>query len=118
NDIARLIGTIAGTAFDTTLNLVGTLLPPGPGEDCGVLSLELGEIHLDLLGLNVDTSEICLDITGDAGPGNLLGNLICDITGALDGPISLQDLLRNSTGEVLGQVRGLIDELGNLLSGL
>ena len=41
---------------------------PNPADaDCPILNLHLGEIHLDLLGLNVDTSEICLDVIAHQG---------------------------------------------------
>ncbi len=37
-----------------------------------------------MLGLNVQTSNICLDITAQQGSGNLLGNLVYDVAHALD----------------------------------
>jgi hypothetical protein len=49
-----------------------------------VLDLNINPIHLDLLGLNVQTSQICLDITAQPGPGNLLGNLLSDVGGLLN----------------------------------
>ncbi|HEY7326812.1 MAG TPA: hypothetical protein VH592_04190 [Gemmataceae bacterium] len=49
-----------------------------------VLDLDINPIHLDLLGLNVQTSAICLDITAQPGPGNLLGNLLSDVGGLLN----------------------------------
>jgi hypothetical protein len=51
---------------------------------CNVLSLTVGPINLNVLGLKVTTSPICLNITAQRGPGNLLGNLLCGpgITGA------------------------------------
>jgi hypothetical protein len=47
------------------------------------LDLTIGPTHLDLLGLVVDTNQIHLTITGEQGPGNLLGNLLCGIAGLL-----------------------------------
>jgi hypothetical protein len=41
-----------------------------------VLELPLGPLNVDLLGLYVHTSFICLNITATPGPGNLLGNLL------------------------------------------
>jgi len=49
---------------------------------CQILNLELGPIHLNLLGLNVDTSPICLNITADP-EGGLLGDLLCDLAGGV-----------------------------------
>jgi hypothetical protein len=52
---------------------------------CDVLHLVLGPLHLDLLGLVIDLNQVVLDITAESGPGNLLGNLLCAVTGLLDG---------------------------------
>jgi hypothetical protein len=64
--------------------------------------LDIGPIFLDLLGLQVDLSEIVLDITAVPGPGNLLGNLLCSVAGLLDNGLS-------------GTLQGLIDLINNLL---
>jgi hypothetical protein len=58
-------------------------VPPIPGA-CEILNLRLGPINLDLLGLVVRTNRIHLRIDAVPGPGNLLGNLLCAITGLLD----------------------------------
>jgi hypothetical protein len=47
-----------------------------------ILDLSLQPIHLNLLGLNLQTSPICLDITTHQG-GGLLGNLLYNLGGAL-----------------------------------
>jgi len=79
--IGTLTGTIAGQAFSTTLASL-TLQPDANAADdvCSVLHLELAPIHLavPLLGVNLDTSAICLDITAHEGQG-LLGSLLCNI---------------------------------------
>jgi hypothetical protein len=67
-------------------NATATAAAPDANGACSILHLMLGPIHLDLLGLVVDTSQICLSITAVQGPNNLLGNLLC----------SLSDLLNNS----------------------
>src|SRR4051794_23380782 len=60
-------------------------LPPLPaGNACSILSLDLGPINLNLLGLVVRTNQIQLRIDAVQGPGNLLGNLLCGITGLLN----------------------------------
>ena len=53
-------------------------------QSCRILDLTLGPLHLDLLGLVVDLSQVDLDITAVPGAGNLLGNLLCAIAGLLD----------------------------------
>jgi hypothetical protein len=60
---------------------------------CGILHLDLGPLTLDLLGLQIDLSRIVLDITAEAGAGNLLGNLLCAVAGLLDNPGGLAKLL-------------------------
>src|SRR5206468_5123859 len=42
---------------------------------CPILHLDLGPLHLNVLGLRVDLAEVILDISAESGQGNLLGNL-------------------------------------------
>ena len=56
---------------------------PTPGA-CQILDLVLQPIDLNLLGLRLRTSRIDLRLEGVPGAGNLLGNLLCGITGILD----------------------------------
>jgi len=58
-------------------------VPPIPNA-CEILNLVLGPINLDLLGLVVRTNRINVRIDAVPGEGNLLGNLLCAITGILD----------------------------------
>jgi len=107
------LGTLGGTPFELPITLTGT---PGQAGECDVLHLALGPIHLDLLGLNVDTSAICLDITGEDGPGNLLGNLVCDVAGLLDGGSPLGGILGGLSGANLNTLlTGLTDILNGAL---
>jgi len=80
-----------------------------------ILNLEIGAIHLDLLGLNVDTSDICLDITAQPGPGNLLGNLLSGVAGALDSGTPLGDILGDLSADDL---ETLTTGLTDLLNGV
>lgn len=98
-------GTIAGLPFTTDIeNLEIDLIPETPtSPQCSVLNLELAPIDIDLLGLHVDTSEICLNVTAVRG-GGLLGDLLCGLTG---------DLLGGVTGDLLGQLTGLLEDLLN-----
>jgi len=50
-----------------------------PTNDCAVLDLILGPLHLDLLGLIVDLNKVQLDIF--AIPGTTLGDLFCQLVG-------------------------------------
>jgi hypothetical protein len=58
----------------------------GDADTCDILNLDLGPIHLDLLGLVVDLNRVHLDITGLTGQGKLLGNLLCGLLGILNPP--------------------------------
>jgi hypothetical protein len=52
---------------------------------CNVLNLTLGPLNLNLLGLVVTLNQVHLTITAVPGAGNLLGNLLCDVTNLLNG---------------------------------
>jgi len=73
---------------------------------CDILLLDLGPIHLDLLGLVLDVSQIVIDLDAQTGGGNLLGNLLCALLGLLD-PVA-----------VIAAVQQLLDVINNLLAGL
>jgi len=81
-------------------------------ESCSILTLSLAPIKLDLLGLVVETTAINLVITGETGPGNLLGNLLCGLTGILDPAAQAQAL-----NQVLALIGGSLSS-GSPLTGL
>jgi hypothetical protein len=92
------------------------LVPPAPEGSCQILFLNLAPIHLDLLGLVVDTSQIQVRILGVPGEGNLLGNLLCAVTGILDpdppapgGPLA--DLL-DQLVDIINQILGILGGIG------
>lgn len=93
-------GTFAGQPFTTDITNFTLQPAPGNGQRCAILHLELAPIDLAVLGLFVDTSEICLDITAFHNQG-LLGDLLC---GLADGNLGL---LGNS---------GLLSGLSNVLT--
>jgi hypothetical protein len=66
------------------INVPLTLTASSGGNGAEILHLHLSPIHLDVLGLNVATSNICLDVTAQQGSGNLLGNLLYNVAHALD----------------------------------
>jgi hypothetical protein len=68
---------------------------------CPILHLDLAPLALDLLGLQVNLSEVVLDVGAEPGAGNLLGNLLCAVTGLLDSPGGLARLLNQILG-ILG----------------
>jgi hypothetical protein len=76
---------------------------------CGILLLDLGPLHLDLLGLVVDLNEVILSITGQTGAGNLLGNLLCALTGILDIPGAIAGIINliSSINDLLSSIGGL-----------
>jgi hypothetical protein len=84
----------------------------GTGGSCQILFLDIGPIFLDLLGLQIDISQIVIDITAVTGAGNLLGNLLCAVVGLLDPP---QSPLRGALTNLLNTINQI---LSNLLSGL
>jgi len=74
----NLVGTVTGTILGKTFttDLTGTITPAKNAKNCPVLDLHLAPINLSLLGLNVNTSQICLNINAQKN-GGLLGNLLC-----------------------------------------
>lgn len=71
----------------------------GTGAACPILHLTLGPLDLNLLGLRIQLNQVNLDITAQSGPGNLLGNLLCDIANLLNG------------GGALGQIVNLLNQI-------
>ncbi len=124
-------GVVNGQAFTGTLSnlstsvvngvvqLSGTLTGPGllsggvpftapitslvPSGSCTILTLNLGALNLNVLGLVVKLAPVMLDVTAVPGAGNLLGNLLCAVAHLLDGN---------------GPLTGLSALLNRLLTGL
>ena len=113
NGTVTAIGTLTGTVTDRTtgeattvmqnvsMPVVATQRTAGApstfaitaAATCPILNLDLGPLHLDLLGLVVDLNRVVLNIVAESGAGNLLGNLLCAVTGLLDNPSGLTNLL-------------------------
>jgi hypothetical protein len=87
-------GVVVGSALTTVAVPTHVL----DGSSCDILHLDVGPIALDVLGLKVDLSRVILDITAQTGAGNLLGNLLCAVTGLLDNPGGLARLLDQILG--------------------
>ena len=95
-----------------------TLTPQQTDGACPILNLELGPIELSLLGLNVETSRICLDITADAS-GGLLGQLLCSLAGdLLNGIPLLTSLGALTSGQLTELTNGLTQILNAALNAI
>jgi len=73
---------------------------------CDILHLVLAPLDLNLLGLKVHLDRVVLDIVAASGAGALLGNLLCAVTGLLDGGL----------GGQLGRLTNLLNRILGLLS--
>jgi hypothetical protein len=114
----QAIGALTGTLTDAGGNVLGSVeavpvtLPVDTSAaaslapTCGILHLDLGPLDLDLLGLVVHLDEVVLDLSADAAPGNLLGNLLCAVTHLLDG------------GGALAAIANLLNHILAILAGL
>ncbi len=109
--------SLGKTSFQIPLTL--STSPNAADPTCPILTLHIPQgIHLSLLGLNVDTSGICLNVTGESAPGNLLGNLVCGLSNALNtGPNGLSTFLGSlSASDLNTLLGGLSGILGGGLS--
>ena len=93
---------IVTTASGVSTSVVRTVsMPAAVGTaTCDILHLDLGPLDLNVLGLQINLSQIVLDITAEAGAGNLLGNLLCAVVNLLNDPTGLSRLL-NSILDIL-----------------
>ena len=120
--VGELTGTLGATPVtqrNVRIPVVGASNPapagpqglqavPTPGA-CSILSLDLGPLDLNLLGLRVALDPVVLLVEAVPGAGELLGNLLCAVAGLLDGGL----------GGVLGGLLGnLLTAIANLLNGL
>lgn len=83
-----------------------------PGATCPILDLSLGPIDLTLLGLNIETSRICLEVTAQQG-GGLLGDLLCGIANLLNGGTPLADILAGLNADQLATLNNGLTQLLN-----
>jgi hypothetical protein len=108
NGVLAAVGELTVTVTDAAGGVIGTItqavtIPLQQAGSCRILHLELGPLDLDLLGLVVHLDKVVLDITAQAGPGNLLGNLLCTVAHLLDGNASqtaIQNLLNALTAAI------------------
>lgn len=100
-----VVNTQDFTGWAATLTKSGAPTQP----TCQILNLDIGAVHLDLLGLVVDLAPVHLDITAQSGSGNLLGNLLCAVTNLLNGP---------SLAGLFAAITDLLNQINALLAGL
>jgi len=133
---AYAVGTLKGTLANRHVTRYNVMMPatlsapPATSSAkvrkaavaCTVLNLQLGPIDLNLLGLRVQLFggtnpatplPVSLLITAVPGNGNLLGNLLCGITGSLNQPGVLSQLNSN-----LSQLTATLTSLTSLLGAL
>jgi hypothetical protein len=97
--------TIAGTLVDSLGNVLGTASQTittaiTASGSCQILHLSIGPISLSLLGLNVNLSQITLDISASGG---LLGGLLCAVANLLNSGGLLTTIVN-----LLNQILGLL----------
>ena len=113
DSLGRPVGSVMKSAdlpvsFDRTASARTGRMSAETNAVCDILSLVLGPLHLDLLGLTVDLNQVVLDINAETGSGNLLGNLLCAVVSLLDGAGALVDIadLLNRILDILGGLLG------------
>jgi hypothetical protein len=125
NGVLTATGTATATIHGRTTTVpftapVDITLAPNqpPNAICPVLDLSLGPINLNLLGLVVQTSPICLAITAEQG-GGLLGDLLCSLGQALRNGLTLPQAIAISPNPtaLLSGITDLINgALGQLIN--
>jgi hypothetical protein len=98
----EVVGRVVDEAFRTTVSRSEILQAT-----CEILRLELGPLHLDVLGLQVDLNRVVLVITAVEGPGNLLGNLLCALAGLLDNDVPLSRIA-DDVADILNRIFALL----------
>ena len=105
--IGTLVGTLTNAAGQTTSVVINGVTAPvtAATASCSILSLTLGPLHLDVLGLVIDLNQVNLNITAVPGPGNLLGNLLCDVANLLNSNGGALAGITNLLNQILGSLR-------------
>jgi hypothetical protein len=109
--VQDILDNVLGTVLSDGTTGGGTTQQNGNGRRCDLVNLELGAINLNVLGLEVRTSDICLDVyavRGGAGNGGgLLGNLLCGVANLLDNPGNPLNAINRLVDRILGQIGNL-----------
>jgi hypothetical protein len=111
NSILYATGTLTGNTVEPNSSTqTGTVMIPVTAIDppsCNILTLSLGTLDVNLLGLVVHLNPVFLTITAVPGAGNLLGNLLCDVANLLNSGSPLSTLLTNLSN-LLTQILGAL----------
>lgn len=84
-------GVMNGTITDSSGNVTqvtnqsASLPVSSMTASCPILSLVLGPLNLNILGLDISLNTVVLNIVAIPGSGNLLGNLLCAVANLLNG---------------------------------
>ncbi len=108
--IRDVLNSILGELLATDATAAGHAADQhaGPGHVCNILTLEIPEgLTLNVLGLLVETSPICLDVHAERGSGNLLGNLLCSLSNLLDNNGNA-----NGQASLVRNILRLLDRIG------
>jgi len=108
NGVLNAVATLTGNVLNGSGGIVGSTtqaltLPVQVAGSCQILTLTLGPLDLNLLGLAIHLNQVVLNITAVPGAGNLLGNLLCAVANLLNGGGPIQNLLTQLTG-LLNQI--------------
>ena len=126
-DVAGVLTQITATPIPTVASLggggttgtgsgTGTSGGTGTGTTAGgstLITIDLKPLDVNLLGLEVKTSEITVTVTAQPGSGNLLGNLLSTVSNL----INLQGV-NNALNTVLGNVVTLANESSLSVTGV
>src|SRR5262249_21277980 len=77
-----------------------------PAGDCELVDLHLGPINADILGLQLTTSQICLNVFADPN-GGLLGDLLCSLDNLLNNNGNNAQAAQVLVGNVLEDLQAL-----------
>jgi hypothetical protein len=91
NGVLTLTGTLNGTGLTGGVPFSAPLTAV-TNPSCTILTLDIGAINLNALGLVVHLAPVSLDVTAVPGAGNLLGNLLCAVAHLLDNGGPLQGI--------------------------
>jgi hypothetical protein len=86
------------------------LLQVNGNNTCPILLLDFGGLFLDVLGLELTITEFEIIVEAVAGPGRLLGNLLCALVGLLDpqGPFLELPGIENIVNALLDAINDLL----------
>ena len=101
----QVVGDVLGPSGNRIQTVNMLIDPPlAVAGSCEILTLTLGPLDLNLLGLTVHLNQVVLNITAVPGAGNLLGNLLCAVANLLGTGGSLGVPLLGQLTTLLNQI--------------